>query len=366
MNQAILERLQEICREFRIDAPVCGAEEIRQGIINQTYKVTTRLEDGGEKSYMIQKINTLVFTDPVQVMENIDQVTEHLRHKLPGKTSLHFHHTEDRKNYITDPDGFWRLSNFIPSRTFDLCHDLDIIRNAGKAFGEFQYLLSDFDASRLAETISHFHDTVRRYEQLEAAVRGDIRGRLARVTEEVRWAFSVREKACTLSNLRRSGGLPLRVTHNDTKINNVLFEQEGPEAIVVIDLDTVMPGLMGNDFGDAIRFAGNTQAEDCTDLDAVHVNLEVFEAFARGFLAETAPILTPAELDTLALSCFVMTTECGVRFLTDYLSGDVYFKTAYPEQNLNRARCQFALAQDMLLHMEEMENIVRECVAEYR
>ena len=366
MNNATFQKLQDLCQCFRIAAPVDGAEEIRQGIINQTYKVTTHLPDGEEKAYMIQKINTRVFTDPVQVMENIDHVTEHLRHKLPGKTSLHFHHTEDRKNYVEDADGFWRLVNFIPSKTYDQCRDPEVVRNAGRAFGEFQQLLADFDAATLYETISHFHDTVRRYEHLEAAARLDVCGRVQQVIPELKWLFSVREKACTLSVMRRAETLPLRVTHNDTKINNVLFEPEGPEAIVVIDLDTVMPGLVGNDFGDAIRFAANTQAEDCADTASVHVDLDIFRAFAQGFLSETASTLTASELDTLALSCFVMTTECGLRFLDDYLSGDTYFKVAYPGQNLVRARCQIALAQDMERHMEEMNAIIRGCVKDFR
>ena len=366
MNTATFEKLQEICRVFRLPDTLSGAEEIRQGIINQTYKVTVRREDGSEKPYMIQKINTRVFVNPVQVMENIDRVTEHLRQKMPGKTSLHFHHTEDRKNYVEDEDGFWRLFNFIPSKTYDECKDLEVIRNAGRAFGEFQQLLSDFEVESLNETISHFHDTQRRYEQLDDAARLDVRGRLQEVVPELRWLNSARKKACTLSDMRRAGTLPLRVTHNDTKINNVLFAPEGPEAIVVIDLDTVMPGLVGHDFGDAIRFAGNTRPEDWKNTADVGVNLLVFQEFAKGFLSETAGTLTQNEIDTLALSCFVMTTECAVRFLEDYLSGDTYFKIAYPGQNLVRARCQIALAQDMERHMEQMDAIIRRCVEEYR
>ena len=188
-------------------------------------------------------------------------------------------------------------------------------------------------------------------------------GRLANVEDEVAWLRSVRDTACRLTTMYQAGELPLRVTHNDTKINNVLFDESGREAIVVIDLDTVMPGLVGHDFGDAIRFAANTAEEDCTDLKKVAVDLELYRAFAEGFLSMTGKSLIQAEKDTLAVSCVCMTVEVALRFLEDYLRGDVYFRISHPRHNLERARCQIALAKSMLEHLDEMEQIVADCLS---
>ena len=225
-------------------------------------------------------------------MDNIDAVTEYLRRKNPDRTALHFHHTAERKTYVFDENGFWRLFNFIESRTFDHCEDLEVIRSAGRAFGEFQRELGDFNASGLYATIPYFHDTRRRYQKLETDVTEDTQGLVHEVQAELDWLFSVREQACQLTDLFHRGELPLRVTHNDTKINNVLFEKEGTDAIVVIDLDTVMPGLMGHDFGDAIRFAANRVEEDCPEPEKAGVDFTIFRAFAQGFLAKTARTMT--------------------------------------------------------------------------
>ena len=295
-------------------------------------------------------------------MENIDQVTEHIRAKCPGKIALHFHHTRDRKTYVEDGKNFWRMTNYIPSVTYGNVQDLNVVRNAGKAFGDFQEELADFDIQLLHETIPGFHNTRMRYENLEATVSRDPLGRVQQVQQELDFLESVKDQACTLTDLQKEGKLPLRVTHNDTKINNVLFNPDNSEAMVVIDLDTVMPGLMGHDFGDAIRFAANKAPEDCSDPELAGVNLEIFRAFAEGFLEKTAKAMTPMEVDTLALSCFVLTTELATRFLDDYLQGDPYFKTRSPSHNLERTRCQIALAKDMLRKMPQMEQIVKDCV----
>ena len=333
------------------------------GNVNRTYKVNYIRDDGKPKSYIVQRVNTYVFKNPVQVMDNIDLVTEHLHARAPKKRSLHFHHTADRKTYVVGENGFWRLFNYIPSNTYNATENLRIIRNAGEAFGEFQTLLSDFDAGRLYETIPDFHNTRKRYEKLVADAQADSMGRLAEARAEYDWLLSVRERACRLTELHEAGELPLRVTHNDTKINNVLFDRETDEALVVIDLDTVMPGLVGHDFGDAIRFAANRVEEDCPQADKAGVNMEVFRAFTEGFLSRTAATLTQGELDTLAQSCLSLTCELATRFLDDYLLGDPYFKIRDPKHNLVRTRCQVALAKDMLRNMDEMERIVRECAA---
>lgn len=357
------EKLQEVCRAFRIEEEYVGYEAIQVGIVNRTYKVNFRLADGSPKSFLVQNVNTYAFRNPVGLMNNIDLVTEHIRAKCPEKLSLHFHHTADRKTYLEDGENFWRMMNYVPSTTYSATTDPVILRNAGKAFGEFQVQLADFDIHQLVETIPGFHNTRGRYDKLDEAIAENGAGRLDQVREEIDYLMSVRDLACTLTDLGNAGKLPLRVTHNDTKINNVLFDQNTNEAMVVIDLDTVMPGYMGHDFGDAIRFAANFVAEDCREYDKVGINLDVFRAFAEGFLEKTRDTITPAEADTLALSAFVMTAELAVRFLDDYLRGDPYFTTNCPDHNLVRTRCQIALCKDMMKHMEEMNDIIRTCLA---
>ena len=354
--------LQQVCRHFKIEDTFLGYETVQMGNVNRTYKVNFLLKDGNPKSFLVQNVNTYAFRDPVGLMENIDKVTEHIRAKSPGKTALHFHHTYDRKTYLIDGEDFWRMTNYIDSVTYNSVKNPEVLRNAGKAFGEFQMQLADFDILQLHETIPGFHNTRQRYENFKKAVREDRAGRAVEVREEIDYLLSVEDLACTLTDLQRSGALPLRVTHNDTKINNVLFSPEAHEAMIVIDLDTVMPGLIGHDFGDAIRFAANYVEEDCREYDKVGVNMGVFQAFAEGFLSMTASTMTQKEVETLALSCFVLTAELATRFLADYLDGDLYFKTNAPDHNLVRTRCQIALAKDMLRKMDQMETVVRRCV----
>ena len=359
----LYDKLLEVSRLFRIEYEYLGFETIQMGNVNRTYKVNFKKPDGTPKSFLVQNVNTYAFRNPIGLMDNIDQVTEHIRAKKPGQLALHFHHTADRKTYVVDGSNFWRMTNYVPSVTFNAVSDLDILRNAGKAFGEFQMDLHDFDINRLIETIPGFHNTRQRYEKFIQSVQENKAGRADEVREEIDFLMSVQDLACKLTDLQMAGELPLRVTHNDTKINNVLFHPETSDAMIVIDLDTVMPGLMGHDFGDAIRFAANFVEEDCKDYDKVGVNLEVFRAFAEGFLSKTANTMTDKEVETLALSCFVLTAELATRFLADYLAGDLYFNTKYPGHNLVRTRCQIALAKDMLKKMDEMEKIVRDCVA---
>ena len=363
MRVELFDKLEEVSRLFCIKGTYLGYETIQVGNVNKTYEVRFRMEEGYNKSFLVQNVNTYAFRQPVELMENIDKVTEHIRRRKPGQVALHFHHTADRKTYIIDGDNFWRMTNFIPSLTFNSAENMDVIRNAGIAFGEFQMDLADFDPNDLVETIPGFHNTVQRFAKLDASLAADAAGRAAQVREELEFLASVREMACSLTNMQKNGELPIRVTHNDTKINNVLFHPVEKTAMVVIDLDTVMPGLVGHDFGDAIRFAANFAEEDCADLSKVGVDLEVFRSFAEGFLEKTANTLTRNEVDTLALSCFCLTVELSTRFLADYLDGDKYFKINYPDHNLVRTRCQIALAKDMLKKLPRMEAIIRECVA---
>ena len=360
------QKLEQVSRLFRIEGTYVGYETIQVGNVNKTYEVKFILPDGTPKSFLVQNVNTYAFRHPVELMDNIDKVTEHIRAKKPGQVALHFHHTADRKTYVIDGKNFWRMTNFIPSVTHDEAKNPELIRNAGKAFGEFQMQLADFDITQLYETIPGFHNTRQRFENLKKSVAADQAHRVAEVQEELSWLMEVEDKACTLTDLMHEGKLPLRVTHNDTKINNVLFEKGGVMPLVVVDLDTVMPGLVGHDFGDAIRFAANFVAEDCAEADKAGVNLDVFRAFAEGFLEMTAKTLTENEIKTLALSCFVLTVELATRFLADYIDGDLYFKVNSPDHNIVRTRCQIALAKDMLKKMPEMEQIVRDSVAKFK
>ena len=356
------KKLEQVSRLFRIEGTYVGYETICIGNVNQTYEVKFILPDGKLKSFLIQNVNTYAFHHPIQLMENIDKVTEHIRAKKPGQVALHFHHTADRKTYVEDGSNFWRMTNFIPSKTYASVSDPEIILNAGKAFGEFQNQLSDFDSNQLFETIPNFHNTRARFEQLRAAVEKNPVGRVAEVLEELDYLFGVQEIACKLTDLATKGELPLRVTHNDTKINNVLFSPDDKRAMVVVDLDTVMPGLVGHDFGDAIRFAANYEPEDSRNLEKVGLNMEVFRAFAEGFLEQTAATLTKNEIDTLAVSCLTLTVELATRFLADYILGDPYFNIGCPDHNLVRTRCQIALAKDMCKKMDQMEKVVLDAV----
>ena len=358
----LYEKLEQVSRLFRIEGTYVGYETICVGNVNQTYEVKFVKPDGMKKSYLIQNVNTYAFRKPIELMENIDKVTEHIRAKKPGQVALHFHHTADRKTYVLDGENFWRMTNFIPSKTYGTVTDPEIIHNAGKAFGEFQMQLADFDINQLYETIPDFHNTRARFQQLRDAVAKNPVGRVAEVREELDYLFSIEDEACKLTDMQLRGELPLRVTHNDTKINNVLFSPIDKRAMVVVDLDTVMPGLVGHDFGDAIRFAANREPEDSRNLDRVCVDLEIFKAFAEGFLEMTAGTLTQNEIDTLALSPFVLAVELSTRFLADYILGDPYFNIMCPDHNLARTRCQIALAKDMQNKLDQMDEIVHMCV----
>ena len=357
------EKLAWVSDCFCIKGTYLGYETICIGNVNKTYEVKFLTPEGNKKSYLIQNVNTYAFRNPIQLMNNIDMVTEHIRNKKTAGVALHFHHTADRKTYVIDGNNFWRMTNFIPSKTYNGVADPAIIHNAGLAFGEFQMELADFDIGQLFETIPNFHNTRERFNQLMDAVKKDPVGRAAEVQEELEYLLSVKEEACKLTDMQLSGQLPLRVTHNDTKINNVLFSPIDKRAMVVVDLDTVMPGLVGHDFGDAIRFAANEVAEDSEELDKVCVNLDVFRHFSEGFLAMTANTLTDNEIDTLAQSCLTLTVELATRFLADDILGDPYFKTKSPEHNLIRTRCQIALAKDMQRKMPQMRQIVADCIA---
>jgi len=359
----MFDKLTAVCRAFRLKGQFYAYETIKNGNINSTYKVTFREDSGTLKSYVVQKINTVVFRNPEEIMENIDRVTTHMHEHYPRETTVHFHHTAEGKNFLYDEDGsFWRVMNYVDSITFDTCDDPAVISATGEAFGRFQMQLSDFDGSLLHETIPDFHNTHKRLDKLFDDVAENRLGRNKDAMAEIEYISSVRYKAGQLSELYSNGCFPVRVTHNDTKSNNVLFDRITKRPIVVIDLDTVMPGMSVYDFGDAVRFICNTAAEDEPDVRRVYFDTYKFRAFCHGYLGAVRGALTQQEIDNLVLATFSITVELASRFLDDYLTGDTYFKTNYPGHNLVRTRCQLQLAKDILRKSDELEWIIRETV----
>ncbi len=358
-------KIERICRRFGIEGEYSSFESLTNGHINTTYKVYF-IRDGEIKDYILQRINTYVFKNPIEVMDNIVGVTEYIRKKIKAtgisakRFVLHYQCAESGKYYIEDGEGgFWRCCRYIDdSVTFNITNNLKVIEESGKAFGEFQMHLADFPVENLNIAIPHFHNTVMRYATFDETVSQDVMGRKSGVLSEIEEYKSLENIATEMYKMQKRGELPLKVTHNDTKCNNVLFDKDTFSHLSVIDLDTVMPGLVGFDFGDAIRFTANTCDEDEKDVSLVKLDMKKYEAFTRGFLSMVGKTLSAAEKNTLALGAVTMTVECGLRFLTDYLDGDKYFKTDYPEHNLVRARCQLALAKDMLSRYEEMKNVV--------
>jgi hypothetical protein len=299
-------------------------------------------------------------------MKNIEAITKHIADKLEAAGEsrdhvMHFAHRENGKNYFMEDASFWRISELVPNtETFNECSNLDTLRSAGEAFGNFQMMLADFDATTLYETIPNFHNTRSRIAVLMRHVNEDPCGRVDEVLDEIEKIKEFKALACRLNEFVDSQEMPIRVTHNDTKINNVLFDKDTGEAKTVIDLDTVMPGLVVHDFGDAVRFAANSAAEDEPDLSKVKLDMDKFRAFSEGFIRAVSTSLTPIEIKTMALGAFTMTVELATRFLDDYITGDQYFKTAYRGHNLVRTRCQLKLAEDIFEHLGEMNRIVSE------
>ena len=361
------KKIREVCERFHIAGEYQSYKVITSGHINTTYCVYF-FRNGEVKDYILQRVNTYVFQDPVGVMGNISLVTEFIRAKIKQKQAtakrnvLHYSKAEEDMYYTFMPDGsFWRCCRYIDdSISFENTDDLKVIEESGKAFGEFQLYLSDFPVKKLSIVIPHFHNTVRRYAAFRDAIAENAEGRVESVQEVIDGYMELEEIATKLYNLQRAGVLPLRVTHNDTKISNVLFDAKTKEHLSVIDLDTVMPGLVACDFGDAIRICASTGREDERDLDKVALDVEKYEAFTRGFVGEVKHSLTDAERENLALGAVAMTVECGMRFLTDYINGDKYFKIHYPDQNLVRAKCHLVLARDFIKNLDKMQALVEQ------
>ena len=360
--------LEEIIKNFNIDGEYIGYYLSNDGHINNTFVLEFDDGLGKIKSYLLQLINTNVFKNPDELMENIVGVTEHLRKIVvdnggdPERECLNVYFTSDGKPYYRDADGnCWRCYNFITgAHSCQSIDDPETFANAARAFGKFQCLLADYPSETLHETIPNFHNTLSRFADFEKAVSDNISGRADSVRDEIDFVLARRDDAGVLVKLLEKGKLPLRVTHNDTKLNNVMFDNETDEGICVIDLDTVMPGLSLYDFGDSIRFGANTAAEDEKNLSKVSLSLPLYREYTAGYLSTAGQSLTPTEVEYLPFSAKLMTFECGMRFLTDYLNGDTYFRIAYDDHNLDRCRTQFRLVEDMERKMEDMKAITQE------
>lgn len=358
--------LDEVISQFDFKGELQNCEIFGSGHINTTYLAT--YNNGGEEcKYIIQKINTGIFKNIENLMENVFSVTSYLRNEIKksggdeNRETLHFIKTKNGNKFYKAANGdCYRSYVFVTdSVSYNSVDSPELFKESGIAFGKFQRLLSDFPADSLYETIPNFHNTAYRFKnEFLPAVENNLSGRKDSCRDEIEFVCSRKEICSRLVNMIDSGELPIRVTHNDTKLNNVMFDANSTKAICVIDLDTVMPGLALYDFGDSIRFGANTAEEDEADLSKVSLSLDYFKAYAEGFLSEAGGSFNKAEKDNLAFASLLMTFECGLRFLADYLNGDTYFKTDYPEHNLVRAKNQFALVADMERKMDQMNEII--------
>ncbi len=345
-----------------------GQKEVTATPYGSGHIQDTFLVDDKQNKFILQRINQRVFPDVVGVMENIIHVTSFLKEKLAKngrdvtREVMTLCPTFDGKLYFVDGTGeYWRVYTFVEDTiTYQLPDNEQVFYEAAKAFGDFQLHLNDYPAHTLVETIKNFHHTPTRVGQLEKALQGASSQRLETAKAEIAFAKERFSKADALVKQLDAGRLPLRVTHNDTKLNNVLMDRETGRGLCVIDLDTVMPGLAAYDFGDAIRFGANTAQESEADVTKVSLNMGLFKAYVKGYLEKTAAILNNEEIDSLPLGAKMITYETGLRFLADYLNNDVYFKISFPEENLVRARNQFALVGDMENKWEQMQRAVDE------
>lgn len=364
-------KISDIAKQFSIAGNLISSQPYGDGHINDTYALV--FENGGvNKRYILQRMNKSVFPDIETLMENVALVTEFLSEKIAERggdkerETLTLIRTNEGKTYYTDAEGgCWRaflfIENTIAYQTVDNAH---IFEDTGEAFGKFISGLADFDASSLGEVIKKFHDTRDRYAKFTTALVADKVGRAASASEEIKFVKE-RESYCDkIVGMLERKEIPLRVTHNDTKLNNILIDADSKKPVCVIDLDTIMPGSLLYDFGDAVRFGCSTAAEDEKDLEKVHFDLDLYEAFAKGFLSGIGTSITEKEVENLSTGAILMTFECGMRFLTDYLDGDNYFKTAYPEHNLVRCRTQFKLVSEMEAALDKM-NLIAHKYAKY-
>ena len=358
--------VKEILAAYSLPGKYVKFQTLNFGHINDTLVIELD-EDGKKTNYLLQRINTNVFKNAEELMENIENVTSFLAEKIkenggdPDRETLTVFHTNDGKSYhVTESGDCWRIYNYVShAHSLQCIEDPEDFRKSGEAFGKFQCMLSDYPSETLHETIPDFHNTVSRFSNLLKAIEENLSGRKDNVLPEIEFALAREKDTHVLVDLLSQGKLPLRVTHNDTKLNNVMFDDDSGEGICVVDLDTVMPGLSLYDFGDSIRFGANTACEDEKDVSKVSLDLGLYEAYVKGYLNAAGDSLTEEEIEYLPFSAKLMTYECGIRFLSDYLNGDTYFHTDYPEHNLVRARTQFALVADMERKFDDMREITK-------
>lgn len=367
----VYNRIKHVLPHFRFQGRFVEASEVRSGNVNCTFVLT--YQDGDEPHhYTLQKINTYVFKNPRGVMSNITAITEHLRRNIGAgqdarRQALEVIRTQDNDVMFHDGEGStWRAYAFIAGAlALDLVENLSQMEEVGHAFGRFQRLLADFPADKLFVTIPDFHHSTKRFYTFVRAVDDDKAGKVSGLEDEIEFFFARRRMLGEIVKLLNQGVLPLRATHNDTKSNNVLLDQATGKALCVIDLDTVMPGSSLYDYGDGVRFGASDALEDEPDISKVSLNMDKARAFTRGFVQETAGFLSQEELSRLPLGIKVITAELAMRFLTDYLDGDLYFKVDYPEHNLVRARAQMALLEDIERKEEALYQLVREDVRRF-
>lgn len=360
------KKIASVLEKFGVSYDTFRVQVFSSGNINSTYKIDIRYQKKSA-SFVLQRINTYVFRDPVGIMHNIEAVTNHIREKLiregqdPEGKVLQFLKRDDGTNYyFEDEKNFWRCYRYIPNTiTYDQAGDPEVLKNAGRSFGLFQKQLCDLPTEKLVDTIPDFHNTPVRLNNFFAAYERNEAGRRHIIEKETEILREHAEFCAQLEKARQNGSIPMRVTHNDTKYNNILIDRDSGEAVCVIDLDTVTPGLCAYDFGDAIRFSANKAVEDEPDLSLVELDLTLYEAFASGFVTACREFCTPEELESLALGAVIMTFELAARFFEDYLNGDRYFKVLRPDHNLERGRNQLTLALDMMKKLDRMQEINR-------
>ena len=360
------KEIMEVIRKFDFQGELQECIPYGSGHINDTFRLAFCFE-GRNKRYILQRMNKNIFLNPEELMDNVSGVTAWLRKKILAdggdveRETLNLVNTRDGRPFYKDSCGeYWRAYLFIEDATsFDQVENDDDFYQSAVAFGHFQRLLSDYPAATLHETIKDFHNTTDRLRKFKEAIINDVCGRAAEVKPEIQFVLEREKLAHILCDLQKNGEIPLRVTHNDTKLNNILIDNKTGKAICVIDLDTVMPGLSVNDFGDSIRFGASTAAEDEKDLSKVFFDMHLYELYVKGFIEGCGGALTEIEKDMLPVGAMVMTFECGMRFLTDYLEGDHYFKIHREGHNLDRCRTQFKLVKDMEEKLQQMKDIVK-------
>lgn len=358
-------KIDEAINQFDFKGSLVRKAPYGSGHINDTFLLEIQLKEDKEK-VIFQRINHQVFAKLEELMGNIESVSSFLKEKIIQeggdykRETLCVIYTKDGKSYYRDSIGsYWRAFVFIDHAiTYDLVENPDIFYESGLTLGKFQRLLMEYEVKNLYETIVDFHNTPTRLEALKRAIAKDSQGRVEHVRNEIQFALEREEIAHILPNLLKKNELPLRVTHNDTKLNNVMIDLETKKGLCMIDLDTVMPGLSVNDFGDSIRFGASTASEDEIDLGKVSCDLELFEAYTKGYLEGCQGKLEAKEVEMLPVGAKVMTYECGIRFLTDYLQGDKYFKIHREDHNLDRCRTQFKLVVDMEEKWDSMKRII--------